>query len=114
MFGVVFGAVTGIAPGYRLSLNYWKLELYSEGEYVIDLHSSSSNFLYNWSELAYAPKDWFRAGLVTQRTRAYQTKLDIQRGMLVGVSRKKVDLTAYVFNLGWDRPTVVFSVGVSF
>jgi hypothetical protein len=29
MLGGVFGDTTGIAPGYKGSLNWWKLELYS-------------------------------------------------------------------------------------
>jgi len=49
-----------------------------------------------------------------QRTRLYHTNLDIQRGILVGLSYKKVDFTTYVFNLGWTDPTVVLAVGVSF
>ena len=36
MIGGVFGDTTGIAPGYKGSLGWWKLELYSEGEYVFD------------------------------------------------------------------------------
>ena len=36
MIGGVFGDTTGIAPGYKGSLSWWKLELYSEGEYVFD------------------------------------------------------------------------------
>ena len=35
MLGGVFGDTTGIAPGYKGSLSWWKLELYSEGEYVV-------------------------------------------------------------------------------
>ena len=114
MLGAVFGDTVGIAPGYKISLGIWKLELYSEGEYVFDVRSSSGSFFYNWSELTYAPTDWLRTGLVIQRTKAYQTTLDIQRGLLLGVSYKRVELASYVFNLGWDRPTVVFSIGVNF
>ena len=84
MLGGVFGDTTGIAPGYKGSLSWWKLELYSEGEYVFDTGDSSDSFFYNWSELTLAPVDWFRFGLVTQRTRVYQTDRDIQRGLLVG------------------------------
>ena len=36
MIGGVFGDTTGVAPGYKGSLSWWKLELYSEGEYVFD------------------------------------------------------------------------------
>ena len=89
MLGGVFGDTTGIAPGYKGSLGWWKLELYSEGEYVFDTGSSSDSFFYNWSELTLAPVDWFRFGLVTQRTRVYKTDRDIQRGVLAGFSFKK-------------------------
>ena len=114
MLGGVFGNTTGIAPGYKGSLSWWKLELYSEGEYVFDLGNSSESFFYSWSEFSVSPVDWFRFGLVGQRTRAYQTDVDIQRGLLAGFSYKEVDFTTYVFNLDQDKPTWVFSVGVSF
>src|SRR6476620_9349622 len=114
MFGVVFGQTTGVAPGYKGSLCWWKLELYSEGEYVVDPGDSSDNFFYNWSELTLAPVDWFRFGLVTQRTRLYHTDRETQRGVLVGVSFKKIDLTTYVLNPDESEPTVVVAVGFHF
>jgi hypothetical protein len=114
MLGGVVGDTTGIAPGYRFSLAWWKLELSSEGEFVFDTRDSDGNFFYNWSELCCYPVDWFRFGLAIQRTKAYQTDLDIQRGFLVGFSYKKVDFTTYVFNWGWTDPTVVLAVGVEF
>lgn len=113
MLGGVFGNTTGIAPGYKGSLGWWKLELYSEGEYVFDTDDTSDSFFYNWSELTLAPVDWFRFGLVTQRTRVYETDRDIQRGLLVGFSFKRVDLTAYVFNPD-DKPTWVFAIAFGF
>jgi hypothetical protein len=42
MLGGVFGDTTGVAPGYKGSLGWWKLELYSEGEYVYDTGSDAS------------------------------------------------------------------------
>jgi hypothetical protein len=114
MLGGVFGNTTGIAPGYKFSLVYWKFDLSSEGEFVFDVGTSEGSFFYTWSELSISPLDWFRFGLVGQRTRAYQTEVDIQRGLLVGFSYKKIDFTTYVFNLDRDKPTWVFSVGVSF
>src|SRR4029079_8490137 len=98
MLGGVFGNTTGRAPGYKVSISWWKLELYSEGEYVFDTGDSSGSFFYNWSELSLAPVEWFRFGLVTQRTRAYHTDREIQRGLLAGFSWKRLDLTAYVLN----------------
>ena len=114
MLGGVFGETTGVAPGYKGSLSWWKLELYSEGEYVVDPGDSSGSFFYNWSELTLAPVEWFRFGMVTQRTRAYQTDRDIQRGLLVSLSYKKVSFTTYVFNPDESRPTIVLAVGVEF
>jgi hypothetical protein len=114
MIGGVFGDTTGIAPGYKGSLSWWKLELYSEGEYVFDTANSSDSFFYNWSELTLAPAEWFRFGMVTQRTRVYKTDRDIQRGVLAGFSFKRVSLTGYVLNPDEDKPTFVFAVGLTF
>lgn len=114
MLGGVFGNTTGIAPGYKGSLSWWKMELYSEGEFVFDTGNSEGSFFYNWSELSISPVDWFRFGLVGQRTRAYQSDVDIQRGLFVGFAYKKMDFTTYVFNLDQGKPTWVFAVGVSF
>ena len=114
MLGGVVGNTTGIAPGYKLSVSYWKFELFSEGEFVVDTGNSDKSFFYTWSELSVSPVDWFRFGLVGQRTRAYQTDVDIQRGLLVGFSYMKIDFTTYVFNLDQGTPTWVFAVGVSF
>jgi len=114
MLGGVFGDVEGIAPGYRLSLTRDWFELASEGEYFVDTHDHEENYLYNWTELAGYPTDWFRAGLAFQRTRAWESELDIQRGVFVGFTYKKLDVAAYVFNIGWEDPTYVLAVRVNF
>ena len=114
MLGGVFGDMTGIAPGYTADLRWWKLELYSQGEYVVDTRSSSDSFFYTWSELTMAPAEWFKFGLVVQRTKLYQTDLDIQRGVLVGFSYKKANFTAYVFNPDESKPVFVLALGLGF
>ncbi len=114
MVGGVFGNLTGVAPGYNLSLTYRRFSLSSQSEYFVDAGDSSENYFYTWSELTYAPWDWLRVGLAMQRTKAYKSDLEIQRGFLAGVSYKKTDLTAYVFNLGWTDPTVVLALGFNF
>jgi len=81
--------------------------------YVFDMHDSEKSF-YSWPELTYSPTDWLRVGLVAQRTKAFQTKLDTQRGFLLGFSHKQAEFTTYVFNPGWTDPTVVLEVGWSF
>jgi hypothetical protein len=114
MVGAVFGNTNGIAPGYKTTLSLWKLVLYSEGEYVIDTNDTSDSFFYTWSELSLAPVDWFRFGLVVQRTKLYETEFDIQRGFLAGFSYKQLDITGYVFNPDADRPTVVLAASMGF
>jgi hypothetical protein len=114
MVGGVFGSLTGVAPGYNLSLAYRRLLLSSQSEYFVDSGDSSNNYFYTWSELTWSPWDWLHVGYAAQRTKAYQSSLDIQRGFLAGVSYKRIDFTTYVFNLGWTDPTVVLAMGFSF
>jgi hypothetical protein len=114
MVGAVFGSTDGVAPGYRGSLGWGMLTLYSETEFVFDAGDSADNFLYTWSEFEVAPANWCRFGLVVQRTKVYQTEFDIQRGFFAGVSYRRAEVTAYVFNPDADRPTVVVTVGVGF
>ena len=114
MLGGVFGHTTGIAPGYKGSISWWKLELYSEGEYVVDTGNSDNNFFYNWSELTLSPLEWFKIGMVTQRTRLYDTDREIQRGVLAGLMFKHMDFTTYVFNPDERKPTVVVAAAFHF
>lgn len=114
MIGGVMGDTAGVAPGYRFSLSYWKVELASEGEYVFDARDSTESFFYNWSELSISPVGWFRVGSAIQRTKLYQSDFDVQRGFLVGFAYKRVDFTSYVFNPDASKPTVVLAVGFQF
>ena len=114
MVGGVFGNTTGVAPGYLAGISWKQLELSTEGEFVFDTRNSGGSFFYSWTELSYSPRDWCRAGIVAQRTKAYQTSLDIQRGILIGFSHKKLGFTTYIFNAGWTDPTVVLSLGFNF
>jgi len=109
MIGGVFGNTTGIAPGFRGFVRYWKMELYGEGEYLVDPVNPSNDFFFLWTELTLSPLEWLRFGLVTQRTKAYQTDRDTQRGFLVGLMLKHVDLTTYVLNPDDSKPTVIIA-----
>lgn len=114
MIGGIFGRTTGIAPGFEASLEYKKIRASISNEYVFDTSHESGNFYYSWPQVSYSLKDWLRVGLVAQRTKPFQTKLDTQRGFLVGLSHKKVEFTAYVFNVGWTEPSVVLEAGWNF
>ena len=112
--GAVFGEVDGIAPGYKGSISWRRISLYSESEYVIDTADSSESFFYNWSELTYSITESLRAGLVIQRTRAYQTDRDVQRGLIVGYSYRRAEFSFCLFNPDDDKPSAAFSVGYRF
>ena len=114
MLGGVFGNTSAVAPAYKGSLEWSRLEFSSEGEYVFDANDSSENFFYNWSELTLAPGEWWRIGLVTQRTRVHATDRDIQRGLIVGFAYRELDSAIYLFNPDDSRPHVVVAVTVGF
>ena len=114
IIGGVFGDVDGVAPGYKGSISWRRLGLYSESEYVIDTADTSESFLYNWSELTYSITDSLRAGLVVQRTRTYQSDRDVQRGLLIGYSYRRAEFSLCLFNPDDDKPTTAFSAGFRF
>ena len=114
MIGGIVGNTWGFAPGFKGAIGWWKLELYSEGEYVFDTTNSSESFFYSWSELGLAPVDWCRLGFAGQRTRTYESDREIQRGVFGGISYKALELTTYVFDPDTSEPTVVVAVGATF
>jgi hypothetical protein len=114
MFGGVFGDITGIAPGYTISISYEPIEFFTQGEYFFDAGNRSGNFFYSWSELSCAPVTWFRAGIVLDRTRALGSNFDIRRGPLVGFKYKNVDLTTYWLSPGSRDATFIFTVALNF
>jgi len=114
MLGGVFGDSTGVAPGYTLSLSYKWVELFTQGEYFFDAATRDGNFFYTWTELSVRPMDWFRLGLVIDRTKAFGSDFDIRRGPFLGLTYKKVDLTTYWLSPGSHNSAVIFAVTVSF
>ena len=114
MLGGVFGDITGIAPGYGLTLTYKELELFTQGEYFFDAGDHSEDFFYSWSELSLAPVHWLRLGIVVDRTKAFGSRFDIRRGPLVGLKYKKVGFTTYWLSPGSRDATFVFAVTLNF
>jgi hypothetical protein len=114
MAGLIFGDTSGVAPGLKGWLGWRMLELYTEAEYVFDADDSADNYFYAWSELSLAPVDWGRIGIVGQRTRAYDTELDVQRGLLAGVNGERWTVTAYLFNPDQDDTVVVVGATIGF
>ena len=113
MAGLVFGNTFGVAPGVKATLSFWKIELYTEYEYVIDLSDRDDNFSYYWSEAVIYPWDWLAVGGVFQHTRIYETDWHVQRGFLARVFIKKLEVTLCYFNPTED-PVYVLGLGISF
>lgn len=115
MFGVVLGNTIGLAPGAEIEIAWRRLALYAESEYVFDLEEGDASFLYTWSEATIALADFLRAGLVVQRTRTYESGLDIQRGLLVELSRGKLSFGFHWFNPDRSEDQVfAYAVGYEF
>ena len=89
MFGGVFGDITGIAPGYTISISYEPIEFFTQGEYFFDAGNRSGNIFYSWSEVSCAPVIWFRAGVAVERTKAFGSTSDIRPGPLIGFKYEK-------------------------
>ena len=114
MIGGVFGRTNGIAPGCEFSLEWKKLTLSLDNEYVFDTGSKSGDFYYAWPQLTYQPLKWLRVGAVAQHTKVFQSEFEVQRGFLVGLNYKALEFTTYVFDPGTSSATAVLEVGVSF
>lgn|SRR5512141_666182 len=98
MTGFAIGDTKGIIPALELSLGYHAFDFYAEGEYLFDLNDKSGNFAYTWLELAATPAEPIRAGLVAQRTRAFQSPLDLDRGIFAQVKPSFGTVSLYYFN----------------
>ncbi|MBL7854071.1 MAG: hypothetical protein JNL17_06725 [Cyclobacteriaceae bacterium] len=114
MIGGVVGLSNGIAPGLEFTLTLNRFELYNESEYFVDFNTNENNFFYSWVDFTYAPTDWLWVGISGQRTRLYQSDLDIQRGLLVGGGYKSWELTTYVYNIGLENPFVLLTLSATF
>ncbi|MDL5048710.1 hypothetical protein QQ054_22110 [Oscillatoria amoena NRMC-F 0135] len=114
MLGGVVGNTNGISAGLEMTFILKSFELYTESENVFDLESKDNNFFYNWTDLTWSTSDWLWFGISGQRTRLYQTDLEIQRGLLVGGALKNWELTGYLYNLGFDDPFGIITLSVSF
>ena len=115
MVGGAFGEVEGVAPAYRLSAEWRKLALYSEGEYFFNADNSDDGYFYTWSELNLDVAYGFHLGLVMQK----ETSEDVRRGFSVGYGWEmaklgEVDLTVYFFDLDKGEEMYVFGANFSF
>lgn len=114
MAGFAAGQTKGGLLGLELTFTVGRFELYSESEYLFDKDDQVNNFYYNWTDLTYSPRDWWWIGLSGQRTRLYQTDLEIQRGFFLGAGLESWEFTGYVYNWGFADPFLLLTVALGF
>ncbi len=113
MVGGAVGRSDGLAPAMEATVSWGPLELYSEAEYLFNLHDSADDFLYIWSELSGEVTPWLALGLAGQKTKVVREEVDIQRALLARVTHGPLSATTYLFNLD-DSPFYVLSLSLYF
>lgn len=114
MVGFAFGNTNGFVPAVELDATYKIFDFYSESEYLVDFAVRENNFFYTWSELGVSPFDFLRTGITAQKTRLYQTGLDVQRGIFAEYSFWKLTAGAYYFNPFSKDNFVIASLSMDF
>jgi hypothetical protein len=114
MLGYAVGNTDGIAPGLEIDMSLGKFSFYTENEYLFELNDKTYSYFYSWSELSFAPKDWFWLGVSWQRLKPYQTDRELEKGFTAGLAYKNVELAGYYFNPGADGQFGVVSLVVNF
>lgn len=114
MVGAVAGRTNGIATGLEFTFSIIGFELYSESEYLFDVEAKENNFFYSWTDLSYSPLDWIWFGISGQLTGVYQTELEIERGVLLGVAYQNFEFTGYYYNAFTDDDFFMISLTADF
>ena len=114
MIGGVVGNTNGIAPGLELEIMYKKFDFYSESEHVFDFNTKENNFFYMYSELAIRPIKAIRTGMITQRTRLYETERELNRGIFGEYYFGGFRVGAFYFNPFSDDNFLIASLSVDF
>jgi hypothetical protein len=114
MVGGAFGRTDGIAPGLEFTLSYMGFELYSESEYLFDVASSEYNFFYSWTDFTYSPLDWLWFGISGQRTKLYESEVEVDRGLILGGAYRNIEITGYFYNAFTDDAFLMLALTTDF
>jgi hypothetical protein len=114
MLGILIGPTSGLIPGLEVDITWKKLDFYSESEYVLDLGDGDGHYFYTWAELAISPMDHWRTGISVNRTRLYESSLDLQRGAFVQYSFSRIRMGIHYFNPFTDEDFILTTLAVAF
>ena len=114
ILGFAFGNLNAVVPGLETSLTWKKFDFYSENEYVFDFEGKENNFFYNWSELGITAFDRLRAGISINRTRLFQSDLELQKGIFAQYSFWKLTAGVYYFDPFSTDNYLIATLGIEF
>lgn len=114
LLGGAWGTTRGFVPGVEASLAWGPVDFYLEGEYVRSSVDVEDSYLYAWTELGYSPVEWLRIGVAGQRTNAYGSDREIQRGPFAQFTWRQLTVGGYWFNPGSSDQIFVGLIGVTF
>ncbi|MCA6075042.1 hypothetical protein [Fulvivirga sedimenti] len=113
MAGVVVGNLNGLAPGLETNFDFGRFNFNSTSQYVFDFSDKQLDYYYNWTDFSYSPLDWLFFGGSLQRTRLYEGSLELQRGALLGISYRWLELSGYWYNPAHSDSYVVLAITMS-
>jgi len=96
--GIVFGRLSAALAGLETDLNFKRLNFNSQSEWVIDFAGKEGNYIYTFNQLGIGVTDHLVLGLTAQRTRLYQTHVDLQRGIFAQYSFGNLSISFSYFN----------------
>jgi len=114
LLGGAWGATHAIVPALEVSAAWRGFDYYIEAEYVRDTTDRTDSYFYAWTEAAYRPTHWLRAGIAGQRTRAYHRQRELHRGPFLQLTWQWLTLGAYWFNPGSSEQVFVGAITASF
>ncbi len=98
MAGLVFGSLNGAVPGLETDLSYKIFDLSAQSEYVIDFSGKENDFGYTYLQMGATLLKKLKLGMAAQRTHAYKTDLDLQRGVFMGYGFHTINAAFTWFN----------------
>ena len=111
--GIAFGRTNGAVPGLEVDLSYKTFDLNSQSEYLFDFSDKENDFAYTYLQLGTSLFKKFKVGFAGQRTRLFETNLDLQRGIYAGYSFHNLNATFTIFNPFSDSYFFIASLSIN-
>lgn len=98
LIGGSMGNFNGVSTGFYVHLDYKNFLFSTQSQYSLSTDHRSSNFFYNWSELAYQPLKWLYGGVSVQNTALYHEQMSFEPGLLIGYNFRNLSMPLYTFS----------------